>query len=110
MAIPNESMLDAVRRLQARGFTHELRAARGLLRDVATDELYEPERLRVAEKIRFEGASDPDELAILFAFETEQGRPLGTYATPYGPATPAEDAKILRRLAQPRPAPRTASP
>jgi len=93
-----ESLSEALVRLQARGFTHDLRADAGLLRDLATGERHDPELLAIAEIVRFEGASDPDEQAILFALETPTGRPLGTYATAYGPAMPPEDVEIVRRI------------
>ena len=109
MAIPVESMSDTIQRLHGRGFLHELRADRGLLRDVETGQLHEPEQLGVAEVVRFEGASDPDEMAILFALEIQPGRPLGTYSTVYGAGTPPEDAEIVRRLGQRRAAHRTTS-
>jgi hypothetical protein len=105
-----ESMTEALQRFQARGFTHELRADRGLLREVATGQLHEPEQLGIAELVRFEGSSDPDEMAILFALEIQPGRPLGTYSTVYGPGTPPEDAEIVRRLGQRRAPHRTTSP
>lgn len=104
-----ESMTEAIQRFQARGFTHELRADRGLLREVATGQLHEPEQLGVAEVVRFEGSSDPDEMAILFALEIQPGRPLGTYSTVYGAGTPPEDAEIVRRLGQRRAPHRTTS-
>jgi hypothetical protein len=102
-------MSEALQRFHERGFTHELRARRGLLRDVATGQLHEPEALGVAELVRFEGASDPDEMAILFALEIQPGQPLGTYSTVYGAGTPPEDAEIVRRLGRRRAPHRTPS-
>jgi hypothetical protein len=110
MTVPLESMSAALHRLAARGFTHELVADDGRLRDVVTGERHDPELLSIAETVRFEGASDPDEQAILFALEASPGRPLGTYATAYGPAMPPEDAPVVRRLGLKRTPPRTASP
>jgi hypothetical protein len=110
MSSPLESMSAALGRLAARGFTHELRADAGRLRDVETGEQHDPELLAIAETVRFEGESDPDEQAILLALESPSGRPLGTYATAYGPVAPPEDAEILRRIGAKRARPRTTSP
>jgi len=93
-----ESLSEALGRLYSRGFTHDLLADDGRLRDVTTGERHDPELLAIAEIVRFEGASDPDEQAILFALESPSGRPLGTYATAYGPATPREDVEVVRRI------------
>ena len=93
-----ETLSEALRRLHARGFTHELVADQGRLRDVETGERHDPELLAIAETVRFEGASDPDEQAILFALESSSGGPLGTFATAYGPATPPEDVAVVRRI------------
>ena len=93
-----ESLSSALARLEAKGFRQSLRARRGALRIIETDETLEPERLQVAEIVRFEGDTDPDEEVVLFALRAADGAPLGTYATMFGPATPREDAPVVRRL------------
>jgi hypothetical protein len=93
-----ESLSEALRRLASRGFVHDLLADDGQVRDTATGERHDPEFLVIAEVVRFEGASDPDEQAILFALATASGAPLGTYATVYGPAMPATDVAVVRRI------------
>jgi len=98
MTVALESLSDALRRLGDRGFTHNLRAQHGRLRDVATGESYEPEQLEIDELVRFEGESDPDEQAILFAVRLLRGRPIGTYSAVFGPAMPPEDGEVVRRL------------
>jgi hypothetical protein len=98
MARVTESLSEALGRLAARGFTHELLADGGRLRDAATGERHDPELLTIAEIVRFEGASDPDEQAILFALASASGAPLGAYASVYGPAMPPEDVAVVRRL------------
>ncbi len=95
-----ESLSAALRRLTAGGFTRTLRAEDGKLRDVSSGELYDPELLGIAEIVRFEGESDPDEQAALFALRSPAGRPLGTFAVAFGPATPPEDARVMRRLGE----------
>jgi hypothetical protein len=98
MSDADESLRAALARLARSGFTQALVADGGRLRDTATGERYAAELLGIAEVVRFEGASDPDEQAILFALSSPAGRPLGTWATAYGPAMPSEDVEIVRRL------------
>jgi hypothetical protein len=93
-----ESLRDALARLAARGYGHELIADGGLLRDRETGDRHDPALLAIAEIARFEGASDPDEQAILYALADASGHPLGTYATVYGPITPPDDVEVVRRL------------
>jgi hypothetical protein len=99
MAGTTESLAEAMARLEKCGFTHRLRAAEAQLRDLETGSLYDPERLRIAEAVRFEGDTDPDEQAVLFALCTPSGSPLGIYAVAYGLNMPREDVRIVRRLA-----------
>jgi len=94
----SETLSDAIRRLSDRGFTHDLRAEHGRLRDLATGESHDPEFLRIDEVVRFEGESDPDEQAVLFALGSPRGTPLGTYSAVFGAAMPPEDGEVVRKL------------
>jgi hypothetical protein len=93
-----ESMADALKRLSALGFRHSLRAKDGKLCDRATGVAHAPETLTIAETLRFEGESDPDEQAILFAVRGPDGLPFGIYSSAFGPAMAAEDVAVVRRL------------
>ena len=93
-----ESLSQALRRLEALGFRHGLRAEGGRIHDLATGESFDPEILAVDEVVRFEGESDPDEQAVLFALRSPRGRALGTFSTVFGPGMPPEDAEVVRRL------------
>ena len=93
-----ESLSEALDRLSKRGFRSGLRAQDGSLRDLDTGEYYDPELLRIDEIVRFEGESDPDEQAILFALQSPGGKALGTYSVAFGPATPPDDGEVIRRL------------
>jgi len=93
-----EALSEAIKRLSDRGFTHDLRAEHGRLRDLATGESHDPEFLVIDELVRFEGESDPDEQAVLFALRTPRGTPLGTYSAVFGAAMPPEDGEVIRNL------------
>jgi hypothetical protein len=96
-----ESLAAALERLAARGFRLSLRARSGGLRDATSGESHAPETLAIAEIVRFEGETDPDEEVVLFALNAADGRPLGTYATMFGPQTGPEDVAVIRRLRRP---------
>ena len=93
-----ETFSHAIERLDRRGFTHTLRAEGGRLHDLLTGEFFDPALLAIAEVVRFEGESDPDEQAILFALLSPEGGALGTYSAVFGPSTPPEDGDVVRRL------------
>ena len=97
-----ESMAEALKRLAELGFRHSLRAKNGMLRDRKTDEAYDPATLTIEETLRFEGESDPDEQAILFAVRGPDGQPFGIYSSAFGPSMAAEDVEVVRRLGAPK--------
>lgn len=93
-----ESLAEALKRLNSAGYQRDLRARGGRLRDPATEEIFDPEILEVAETLRFEGESDPSEQVILFALRAADGAPLGCYSSVFGPGTPPEDVSVVRSL------------
>ena len=99
--MPLETMQAALARLEGEGYTDEFRAeADGLhhLHPAGEDEhVMAPEDLVVREVVRFEGASDPDEQAAVFALECECGIK-GTYVVTYGPGMSPEDNEVVLRL------------
>lgn len=52
--------------------------------------------------MRFEGASDPEDEAILFALRCEVHGIKGTYVVAYGAAVDPLDAAVVRRLSDGR--------
>jgi hypothetical protein len=96
--MPMETLSEAVERLTAAGYQDDLRAERGGLRAVGTHCLHEPESLVIEEIVRFEGASDPGDEAVLFALRCEVHGTKGTYVVTFGPSVDPLDAEMVRRL------------
>ena len=71
-----------------RGFIEQFTLVNGRLRAVRTGTLFAPEQVTILEYHRFEGISDPDDMAILYAIETHDGvrgtltDAFGVYADP----------------------------
>jgi hypothetical protein len=59
--------------LERRGFTEHFKLSGGRLRALGAGIAFGAEQLVVAEYYRFEGVSDPDDMAILYAIETGTG-------------------------------------
>ena len=63
----------AVEDLTRRGFTEDFRVVDGKLRAAGTRETFRPEELVISEFHRFEGISDPDDMAIVYGVEARNG-------------------------------------
>lgn len=73
----------AVDELTRRGFPENLRVAGGSLQVVRTGERLRPEDLVIRAYYRFEGVSDPDDLAIVYGIESKSG-PRGVLVDAFG--------------------------
>jgi hypothetical protein len=69
--------------LARRGFAEHLIVVDGRLRVAGGDEQFAAGQVKVAAYYRFEGVSDPDDMAILYAVETSTGV-RGTIADAFG--------------------------
>ena len=96
-----ETLSEAIARLEAAGFRDSFRPEGARLWALAAQRFFAPDALVVEEVVRFEGASDPDEQAILFALRSPDGAVRGTLATPYGPLADPASAEVVRHLARP---------
>jgi len=82
------SVTGAVNELNRRGFTEGLRVIGGGLRAIGTGEAVRAEDLVIREIYRFEGVSDPDDMAIVYGIEGRRGLKatvvdaFGVYADP----------------------------
>src|SRR5437016_2055917 len=65
--------LRALDDLARRGFSGGFRVVDGNLRVLTTGKLLRPEDLVIREVYRFEGISDPDDMAIVYAIESTTG-------------------------------------
>lgn len=93
-----ETLTEAMRRLRAKGFVHDLRASQGgQLRCGTCGSFSDPENYAITETIRFEGDSNPDDQAILLAVVCPSGC-LAQFSAAFGPTTSALDTEVLQRL------------
>jgi hypothetical protein len=73
-ATPHYSTLqEAVQGLKARGFTENLELDGERLRAVGTGRSFAADELTIVEHHRFEGASDPDDMSIVYGIEASDG-------------------------------------
>lgn len=82
------SEIDAMLDLRRRGFTTDLEFRDGALHETATGRRFRPEELAIVEHHRFEGESDPEDMSVVYAIESDDGArgivmdAFGAYADP----------------------------
>lgn len=101
-AMAMESLSEALRRLGAAGYTESFRAEPDGLRAVESGCIHEPESLRIEEIVRFEGDSDPQDEAVVFALRCPEHSARGTYVVAYGPGMAPLDVQMVQRLTDAR--------
>jgi hypothetical protein len=83
-----ETLRRVIDELSRRGYTEHFRAVDGGLLALGTGQRFAPKDLKIRGYYRFEGVSDPDDMAIVYAIETTSGvrgvliDAFGVYADP----------------------------
>jgi hypothetical protein len=77
------TMAGTMAELAGRGFTEHFMLANGKLCAADSGKVFPAEEVMVSEYHRFEGVSDPDDMAILYAIKTHSGL-RGTLADAFG--------------------------
>ncbi|HMU56398.1 MAG TPA: hypothetical protein PKA61_15410 [Nitrospira sp.] len=82
------TVAEAIRDLERRGFTANFEMVNKTFRAVDSGKTFTPDDLAIVEHYRFEGASDPEELAVVYAIQARDGTrgslvdAYGAYANP----------------------------
>ena len=82
------SLAEAIQELKKRGFTANFEFLDRTFRDVDSGRTFKTEDLTIVEHYRFEGASDPDDMSVVYAIESDEGTggiitdAFGVYANP----------------------------
>lgn len=78
------SVVHATQALQKRGYTTEFKLKeKGKMQNLKTKRMYSPSDMEIAEFHRFEGASNPSDMSIVFAVEAADGAK-GIIVSSYG--------------------------
>jgi hypothetical protein len=101
LPIDHTHEMPAIARLERAGYTAEFRADGDGLRVVGTKQRYAADETLIRDYYRFEGASDPDDMSVIYAVETRDGT-RGTLIDAYGSyADPAVGDVVARMDVQP---------
>ena len=99
-----ETLARVVDELNRRGYTEHFKAIDGGLQALGSGARFGPKDLTIRGYYRFEGTSDPDDMAIAYAIETRSGvrgilvDAFGVYADPTTSAV-LKDVPILGKTA-----------
>ncbi len=63
-----------LRKLEGQGYLDQYKIEKGKLHDLSNDKKYKPKEVKALNFYRFEGISNPDDMSILYAIETTDGR------------------------------------
>lgn len=79
------SLITVEKKLKSQGYTHDFTVSEGRLNTMDNDSArtFSPEEVTIVDYFRFEGESNPDDMAILYAIETTDGTN-GTISSAYG--------------------------
>jgi hypothetical protein len=77
-------MTEAMEGLKQRGFTANFEFLNNTFQAVDGGKTFAPDELTIVEHHRFEGASDPDDLSVIYAIEANDGT-RGAVADAFGP-------------------------
>jgi hypothetical protein len=90
---------EAIAALRSRGFTADFAVTPdGQLRCGTCGHTHAPRDATIIEALRFEGASDPDDQAIVFGLTCQACGVRGVLVAAYGPAASAEEAAVVTAL------------
>ena len=97
------SEIDAIHDLRRRGYTADFELRDNALREIASGRQFYPDDLAIVEHHRFEGASDPEDMSVIYAIESDDGvrgivvDAFGVYADP-GLADFLEKVEVREQL------------
>jgi hypothetical protein len=91
-----ESLNDALERLTKAGYSESFRASNGQLKSASGS--YDPSEFTVDTVVRFEGATDLDEEAAIFALTHMKSNTKGVYVVAFGPQMDTDDVDIVQKL------------
>ena len=93
-----QTLSECINKLVVDGYDVDFKIdEKGKLYSPRKEKSYPPEKVHIVNFFRFEGASDPDENAILYAIETDNGEK-GTLTDAYGTYADPNVSKFIKMV------------
>ena len=84
-------------KLEKEGYTDQYKVEKGKLIDLTNNKKYKPKDVKAVNFYRFEGISNPDDMSILYAIETSDGR-RGTLSDAYGMYSDDDTGEFMNQV------------
>jgi hypothetical protein len=84
-------------KLESDGYTDQYKVEGGKLIDLTNNKKYKAKDVKAVNFYRFEGISNPDDMSILYAIETSDGRK-GTLIDAYGMYSDDETGEFMNQI------------
>ncbi|MGZ3846244.1 MAG: hypothetical protein ACXVBH_09315 [Flavisolibacter sp.] len=84
-------------KLESEGYTDQYKVEKGKLCDLTNNKKYKAKDVKAVNFYRFEGISNPDDMSILYAIETSDGR-RGTLVDAYGFYSDDETGEFINQI------------
>jgi hypothetical protein len=98
-ATKDRTVVEELTSLRQRGFDADFSVTPGgLLRCGGCGQAHRPGDAVIESTARFEGASNPDDQAVVFGLHSEACGRLGVLVTAYGPTATAAEGAVISRL------------
>lgn len=94
-----KTMSSCMTKLDNLGYTAQFKAEGNLLHSLNTQQAYRPEQVQIVNFYRFEGTSNPEDNAILYAVLTDSGEK-GTITDAYGAYNDEAISVFIREVEQ----------
>lgn len=95
-----ETMVEAIEDLKTRGYSHNFNVdSDGVLKEGNSSPTFLPSSVELHELHRFEGATNPSDMSILYAVKTDTGEK-GTVVDAFGVDGSEIVSKFMNRVAQ----------
>ena len=83
--------------LEKYGYTEQFRVEKGKLVGTNSKKSYKPKEVKATNFYRFEGITNPDDMSILYAIETNDGSK-GTLTDAYGRYSDEETSEFMKQV------------
>lgn len=91
------TLSECMTHLKENGYTTDFTVDEKGLTPIGSEKHYSPEQITVGNFYRFEGASDPADMSILYAIETNDGMK-GTLSDSFGPSADPDVAPFMAKV------------
>ena len=92
-----QSLSNCLSKVSSDGYTHDMKMVNGIIQSLQSGKSFYPHEIKVVNFFRFEGLSDPDDSAILYIIEANDGTK-GTLVDAYGIYSNGEADQFMKEV------------